>query len=233
MPEEERAKANNEEQDALYDIDPFPQYPNFQSMLNALLFLNPFELISHEFLDDDIHYNQLILPDTEISTSLQPIPTSIIIYTDQHILQPTHRVDQNVVQWPHQSHNMSQNVAIWQEQETIVQNIPQRRVFANSIHIKSTNLTTDSNTSTNEYYQQILTSPNIQMEKQWHHSQQQMPYQEWQPKMPRQKSQNMLQRLSQTTPSQTNNQFISYGPTQQLAWQQQLNIVMYTQQADV
>ncbi|KAF0529898.1 hypothetical protein F8M41_012580 [Gigaspora margarita] len=50
---------------------------------------------------------------------------------------------------------------IWQEQEANVQNIPQQKSFANSIHIKSTNLTTDSNTSTNEYYQQILTSPNI------------------------------------------------------------------------
>ncbi|KAF0529895.1 hypothetical protein F8M41_012577 [Gigaspora margarita] len=49
-------------------------------------------------------------------------------------------------------------------------------------------------------------------------------------KMPHQIPQNMLQRLWQTTPSQTNNQFISYGPTQQLAWQQQLNIVMYNQQ---
>ncbi|CAG8801966.1 26327_t:CDS:2 [Gigaspora margarita] len=84
-----------------------------------------------------------------------------------------------------------------------------------------------------------------QMEKQLHPAQQQIPYQTKQsvliysqdvnrkanqqmlmscnmPKqiipqqMPQQIPQNMLQRLWQTTSSQTNNQFISYGPTQQL-----------------
>ncbi|CAG8728796.1 16103_t:CDS:2 [Gigaspora margarita] len=43
-------------------------------------------------------------------------------------------------------------------------------------------------------------------------------------KMPQQIPQNMLQ---QTNPSQTNNQFISYGPTQHLVWQQQPNVAMY------
>ncbi|CAG8796269.1 21069_t:CDS:2 [Gigaspora margarita] len=45
--------------------------------------------------------------------------------------------------------------------------------------------------------------------------------------MPQQIPQNMLQQLLQTTPSQTNNQFISYGPTQKLVWQQQPNVAMY------
>ncbi|CAG8540131.1 1727_t:CDS:2 [Gigaspora rosea] len=43
--------------------------------------------------------------------------------------------------------------------------------------------------------------------------------------IPQQIPQNIPQRLWQTTPSQTNNQFISYGPTQQLAWQQQPKIL--------
>ncbi|CAG8617886.1 11518_t:CDS:2, partial [Cetraspora pellucida] len=43
----------NEEQDAPYDIDPFPQYPDFQSMLNAPLSFGPFESISEESFNGD------------------------------------------------------------------------------------------------------------------------------------------------------------------------------------
>ncbi|CAG8722468.1 26899_t:CDS:2 [Racocetra persica] len=45
----------NEEQDAPYDIDPFPQYPDFQSMLNAPLSFGPFEPISEASFDGDFH----------------------------------------------------------------------------------------------------------------------------------------------------------------------------------
>ncbi|CAG8563191.1 10071_t:CDS:2 [Racocetra fulgida] len=48
-------KLNDEEQDAPYDIDPFPQYPDFQSMLNAPLSFGPFESISEASFDGDFH----------------------------------------------------------------------------------------------------------------------------------------------------------------------------------
>ncbi|CAG8766074.1 11889_t:CDS:2, partial [Dentiscutata heterogama] len=48
-------RVNSEDQDAPYDIDPFPQYPDFQSMLNAPLSFGPFESISQESLDNNFH----------------------------------------------------------------------------------------------------------------------------------------------------------------------------------
>ncbi|KAF0529892.1 hypothetical protein F8M41_012574 [Gigaspora margarita] len=63
------------------------------------------------------------------------------------------------------------------------------------------------------------------MGKQLHPSQQQMSYQTWQPT--NYASTNASIDFGKTTPSQTNNQFISYGPTQQLSWQQPPNVAMY------
>ncbi|CAG8833212.1 4457_t:CDS:2, partial [Gigaspora margarita] len=95
-------RANSEEQDVLYDIDPFPQYPISNQCL-MLYYLSVHLNQSQEFLYDDFHYNQkvdvnqyaahsappviqfipilqsatiaikyAILPDTDISTTSQP-----------------------------------------------------------------------------------------------------------------------------------------------------------------
>ncbi|CAG8489622.1 3133_t:CDS:2 [Dentiscutata erythropus] len=194
-------------------------------------------------------------------------------------------MSQNINRQRQPQHVMPNFSQIWQEQETIAQNMPQQQECLQTQNASS-QLTSQQIQIPQQmrYSQQISTipppppTPNMlhtqiprqinnglamqslnqqqQMEKQLRPAQQQMPYQTWQPvlmysqdvsrkssqqmlmscnmlrqimpqPMPQQNPQRMMRRPWQTIPSQTNNQFLSYEPTQQFAWQQQPNVAMY------
>ncbi|CAG8587304.1 16054_t:CDS:1, partial [Dentiscutata heterogama] len=211
------------------------------------------------------------------------MPNSLLSHSmSQNVM--TQEMSQNINRQRQPQHVMPNFSQIWQEQETIAQNMPQQQELLQPQNASS-QLTSQQIQIPQQmrYSQQISNvpppqTPNIlhaqiprqinnglamqslnqqqQMEKQLRPAQQQMPYQTWQPvlmysqdvnrkasqqmlmscnmprqfipqPMPQQNPQRMMQRPWQTIPSQTNNQFLSYEPTQQFAWQQQPNVAMY------
>ncbi|CAG8734913.1 1197_t:CDS:2, partial [Gigaspora rosea] len=129
--------------------------------------------------------NKAILPDTDISTTLQPQSyyTPLIkaeygfVQNDNNFKAPNLTMQQQIPEHIllklikysstallkncttladfSNAEHTSYSQNIWKEQEIIVQNIPQQQ---NTKHVKSTNFATDSNTSTNIFSDAILES---------------------------------------------------------------------------
>ncbi|CAG8438974.1 296_t:CDS:10 [Scutellospora calospora] len=149
----------------------------------------------------------------EISTQEMP-QQQVYLQTQNASNQQTSQIPQQPIRYSvQQQGSTNQNIMIAPPPQT-----------PNTLHTKI------PQQMNNGVMQQQSFNQQQQMQRQLCSNTQQISYQTtWQPMSVYSQdiSQNMIQRHWQTTPNQMNNQISSYGPTQQITWQQQPNVVMY------